>query len=98
MQFARIDSRESFAIETPIFIERQADSHGSLEFRFARIMPLRYRTNEYAKLDCKQMQGHCAGPEQLKKRRALCNHDLAPVRWGEADFPSPTFQREAPFS
>ena len=54
MRFARIDSRESFAIETPIFIARQADSHGSLEFpiranhpiqpnranRFARITPL----------------------------------------------------------
>ena len=31
------DSRESFAVETPIFIARQADSHKSLEFRFARI-------------------------------------------------------------
>ena len=52
---ALIDSRESFAIETPIFIARQADSPESLEFpiranhliranranRFARIMPLR---------------------------------------------------------
>ena len=57
------DSRESiratrFAIETPIFIVRQADSHVSLEFpiranhpirancanQFARITPLRYRT------------------------------------------------------
>ena len=45
------DSRESFAIETSIFIARQADSHESLEFpilviranranRFARITPL----------------------------------------------------------
>ena len=54
-RFARIDSRESFAIDTPIFIARQADSHESLEFpiranhpiranranRFARITPLR---------------------------------------------------------
>ena len=31
MRFARIDSRGSFAIETPIFIARQADSHESLE-------------------------------------------------------------------
>ena len=31
-RFARIDSRESFAIETPIFIARQADSPESLEF------------------------------------------------------------------
>ena len=52
-----IDSRESFAIETPIFIARQADSRESLEFpiranhpiranranRFARITPLRVR-------------------------------------------------------
>ena len=30
-QFTRIDSREPFAIETPIFIARQADSHESLE-------------------------------------------------------------------
>ena len=29
---ARVDSRESFAIETPIFIARQADSPESLEF------------------------------------------------------------------
>ena len=49
-------SRESFAIETPIFIARQADSHESLELpiranhpiranranRVARITPLRY--------------------------------------------------------
>ena len=54
-RFARIDSRESFAIETPVFIARLADSHESLEFpiranhpiranranRFARITPLR---------------------------------------------------------
>ena len=54
-RFARIDSRESFAIETPIFIACQADSPESLEFpiranhpiranranRFARITPLR---------------------------------------------------------
>ena len=52
-QFALIDSRESFAIDTPVFIARQADSHESLEFpiranhsirancanRFARITP-----------------------------------------------------------
>ena len=31
-RFARIDSRASFAIETPIFIAHQADSHESLEF------------------------------------------------------------------
>ena len=51
------DSRESFAIATPIFIARHADSHESLEFpiranhpiranranRFARITPLRPR-------------------------------------------------------
>ena len=32
MRFARIDSRESFAIETPIFIARQADLPESLKF------------------------------------------------------------------
>ena len=51
----RIDSRESFAIETPIFIALQADSPESREFptranhpiranranRFARITPVR---------------------------------------------------------
>ena len=31
-RFARIDSRESFATETPIFIACQADSHKSLDF------------------------------------------------------------------
>ena len=57
------DSHESFAIETPIFVARQADSHESLEFpiranhpiranranRFARITPLRCQTAEAAK-------------------------------------------------
>ena len=58
-RFARIDSRESFAMKTPIFIACQADSLNHLEFpiranhpiradranfRFARITPLR-RTN-----------------------------------------------------
>ena len=50
-RFARIDSPESFAIATPVFIARQADSHESLEFpiranranRFARITPLRLK-------------------------------------------------------
>ena len=32
MRFARIDSRESFATETPISIACQADSHEALEF------------------------------------------------------------------
>ena len=32
LEFARIDSRESFTIETSIFVARQADSHESLEF------------------------------------------------------------------
>ena len=57
------DSRESFAIETPIFIARQADSHESLEFpiranhpiranranRFARITPLRSGPRKFTK-------------------------------------------------
>ena len=60
-RFARIDSRESFAIDTPIFIARQADSHESLEFpiranhpiranranRFTRITPLRITRHGY---------------------------------------------------
>ena len=40
-RFARIDSRESFAIETPIFIARQADSHESLEFPIRANHPIR---------------------------------------------------------
>ena len=57
-RFARIDSRESFAIEIPIFKARQGDSPESLEFpiranhliranranRFARITPLSLAT------------------------------------------------------
>ena len=35
------DSRESFAIETPIFIARQADSHESLEFPICANHPIR---------------------------------------------------------
>ena len=55
-RFARIDSRESFAIETPMFIARQADSHESLDFwvicanranRFARITPLSICMNSH---------------------------------------------------
>ena len=56
-RFARINSRESFAIKTPIFIARQADWPESLGFllranhpiranranRSARITPLRFR-------------------------------------------------------
>ena len=67
MRFARIDSRESFATATPIFIARQADSHESLEFpiranhpirakranRFARITPLRFGAKVLAKFAAK---------------------------------------------
>ena len=35
------DSRESFTIETPIFIARQADSHESLEFPIRANHPIR---------------------------------------------------------
>ena len=49
------DSRESFAIDTPIFIARQADSHessDSREFaRFARITPLRRPQSCFCKGD-----------------------------------------------
>ena len=40
-RFARIDSRESFAIETPNFIARQADSLESLEFPIRANHPIR---------------------------------------------------------
>ena len=42
---ARINSRESFAIETPIFIARQADSHESLEFPIRANHPIKYVSN-----------------------------------------------------
>ena len=46
MRFAQIDSRESFAIKTPIFIARQANSHESLEFpiRAIRVIRANYAT------------------------------------------------------
>ena len=64
-RFARIDSRESFALETPIVIVHQADSHESLEFpiranhpicanrvnRFARITPLSSRNLLHVRSD-----------------------------------------------
>ena len=52
------DSRESFAIETPIFIVRQADSHESLEFPIRANHPIRanraesIRANHATKLKC----------------------------------------------
>ena len=51
MRFARIDSRESFAIETPIFIARQADSHESPEFPIRANHPIdTIRANHATKL------------------------------------------------
>ena len=51
MRFARIDSRESFAIGTPIFIARQADSHESLEFPIRANHPIRAnRANRFARI------------------------------------------------
>ena len=38
---ALIDSRESFAIQTPIFVARKADSHESLEFPMRVNHPIR---------------------------------------------------------
>ena len=50
-RFARIDSRESFATETPIFIARQADSHESLEFPIRANQPIRAnRANQFARI------------------------------------------------
>ena len=44
-------SRESFAIETPIFIARQADSHESLEFPIRENHPIRTnRANRFARI------------------------------------------------
>ena len=46
-----IDSRESFAIETPIFIAHQADSHKSLEFPTRANHPIRAnRANRFARI------------------------------------------------
>ena len=48
---SRIDSRESFAIETPIFIARQADLHESLEFPICANHPIRAnRANRFARI------------------------------------------------
>ena len=50
-RFARIDSRESFAIETPIFIARHADSQESLEFPIRANHPIRAnRANRFARI------------------------------------------------
>ena len=50
-RFARIDSREPFAIETPIFIVREADSHESLEFPIRANHPIRAnRANRFARI------------------------------------------------
>ena len=50
-RFARIDSRESFAIDTPVFIARQADSHESLEFPIRANHPIRAnRANRFARI------------------------------------------------
>ena len=51
-RFARIDSRESFAIEIPIFIARQADSHEPLEFPICANHPIRnaIRANRFARI------------------------------------------------
>ena len=45
------DSRESFAIETPIFIARQADSPESLQFPIRANHPIRAnRANRFARI------------------------------------------------
>ena len=45
------DSRESFAIETPIYIARQADSHESLEFPIRANHPIHAnRANRFAQI------------------------------------------------
>ena len=50
-RFARIDSRESFAIESPVFSARQADSHESLEFPIRANQPIRgTRANRFARI------------------------------------------------
>ena len=50
-RFARIDSRESFAIETPIIIARQAGSPESLEFPIRANHPIRAnRANRFARI------------------------------------------------
>ena len=50
-RFARIDSRESFAIETPILKARQADSPESLDFPIRANHPIRAnRANRFARI------------------------------------------------
>ena len=56
-RFARIDSRESFAIETPIIIARQADSPESLESLESRES---IRTNHATKAKSLCVKNVCA--------------------------------------
>ena len=50
-RFARINSRESFATETPIVIARQADLHESLGFPIRSNHPIRSnRANRFARI------------------------------------------------
>ena len=57
-EWRRIDSRESFAVKTPTFIARQADSHESLEFPIRANHPIRanraksIRANHATKVLC----------------------------------------------
>ena len=51
-RFARIDSRESFAIETPIFVVRQDDSHESLEFPIRANHATKFSTSLAGRRDC----------------------------------------------
>ena len=48
MSDSQRDSRESFAIETPIFIACQADSHESLQFPIRANHPI--RANRFARI------------------------------------------------
>ena len=56
---ARIDSRESFAIETPIFIARQADSHDLLEYPIRASHPIRAnRAHRFARITLRKEAFH----------------------------------------
>ena len=71
-----IDSRESFAMETPILIVRQADSHKSLEFPIRANHPIRAnRANRFARIT----------PLSL----TLCELDLAKSQKGTANKGTP---------
>ena len=73
---ARIDSRESFAIETPVF-KRQADSPESLEFLIRANHPIRAnRANRFARITPVSVEP----PLTLRQKTLPVLRPFSPVR------------------